>query len=178
MNNDNKIYWLYSSKYTDSWWLYDYKINKQLNKIYNDYITRKYNMDSLSSKQIQIANRTKNEKEDKFYVDININNTGIRNAEFNNAEISNSDSEDIELSYIITISGSKYTVDIEKMMQINCDDVYKRRRIKRVSIRQLENIYTMKNNNDIQLLFKRHDVNVIGISGNSFINKRDTIKYN
>ena len=147
MNKLNKNVWLYSSNYTNAWWIYDFQSTQKINKIYRDYTIRKmlYVKDTLphimelnsSSSPI-----TETSSDHVIYED-NDNN--------NNDNNDNNNNNQNDVNYVLEMGTTKYFIDIERMKQINCLDVKKQVTINRIEVPK--NI-----SNDNLLLYLKNDL--------------------
>lgn len=181
--NTGHIYqWVYASVYSNTWWCYDPNLNKHIEGIYKDYITRLNNIiENNSDIEIILNNTNHNIKNiictDQFSnIQTDNNNDILVNFEDYSMNMINNHDEDNKmlinfknlitkenkeyLSYTITISNTMYEIDFEKMRQINKFDSYKQRRIKRILIPP-ENILHKKE-------YLVNNYNIIGISGIKF----------
>jgi hypothetical protein len=128
---NGRIIWLYSANF-DSWYIYDYDTGKHLNRIYQDYIIRK----NLVPEFDPFGNVT------PCTPPVQSNSRGISHVSseyvlFDNDIESTDDSCDYNrgyTTYIIEVADGKYYIDLDRMRQIDCQNLNRQKRIDRIEI--------------------------------------------
>ena len=183
-----RFVWLYSGAVT-GWWCYDDDNNILINKMYlefcknqtkhcNKLVKKKTKKDVVKYDQIKVeikstfeettelvdfgdfSEEPKKDTQSVLDSDISIKSVSIVKDELIdkfNIEIDNEHSKNI-----IQIAGSKYKIDFDRMLQINYDDIKKRRCI--MCLKISENIF----NNPLTLKKYLIDHKVKGVAGKLF----------
>ena len=169
-----KIIWIYSKRYGNGWWSYDYQSNRRIEKIYQYHLKcqklmKKKNYNGIKVKLVlqkknhkrhpHVINNTTNIEE---YLCHNIKYDTIdlyEDSTNNDTIVSihyNSDVDDVDdkinvtqtnkilpdnkiTSYTINFGHVYYKMDFVNMLQINMDNTYKRRNIKRIKLTDTDN---------------------------------------
>lgn len=165
--------WLYSGA-TTGWWCYDDEHNITINKMYLKHCKKKIKNNKTLKKKENIYDKMGNiQTKNKFDETTELVDFESENFYENSPSFTNLNDDDIikkfniKIDYknnddILKISGKLYKIDFDKMLQINFEDIKKRRCIMCLQIS--EKIF----NNPIQL--KKYLINhkVKGVGGKLF----------
>ncbi len=180
--NNIKIIWIYSKRYGNGWWSYDYKSNKKIEKIYQYHLKcqklmkkKSYNGIKVklfthkknSKRHPHVINNTNNTEEYlchnikydtiDLYEDSTKNNI-IGSIHYNSDEETTKKDEDninykINItqtnkitSYTINFGHIYYKMDFVNMLQVNMDNTYKKRKIKRIKLNNIDDLFDIMKN--------------------------------
>lgn len=132
--------WLYSANYSDAWWLYDATATRKLNKIQKDFSIRKTLLEDhddppgpLSPPRPSRPPLTETSCEPVEFAEADAEGEADEVDAGADAE-EQTTSSDPYLTYLLEVAGNHYYIDLERMKQINCSDVTKQRRIRKVEV--------------------------------------------